>query len=75
LKRLSKILVGGGGEGEGVEEKALKAKILDVGTGTCPLLFKLAEGGFDNLNGVDFSATVLTLTYFSTSLLLSCLSF
>jgi len=37
--------------------------ILDVGTGTCPLLFTLAQEGFTNLHGIDFSATVFLLFY------------
>lgn len=34
--------------------------LLDVGTGTCPLLFTLAkQEGFSNLHGIDFSSTAI----------------
>lgn len=40
-------------------EEAKRQLVLDVGCGTCPLLFELQRMGYSNLHGVDFSASAI----------------
>lgn len=40
-------------------QDAKRQLVLDVGCGTCPLLFELQRQGYSNLHGVDFSSSAI----------------